>query len=245
MQNIKHTILLIFTTILFFISCEDDANKNHKIEPGKQSIEGPDSIYGSPDIKNEFVALARSGSTYKWKVENSNVPIIIEQDKLSPYKVNVIADNVTAVDSATISVVETTSDNKVSQVGTKTFRIVKYCDFNIASFVGHYTAINSISKDTEAPHLETTKVNDSTVRINSFAYIKNVNLDIVIRNDSKRSIRIIDKSFYVANDDRNEYTYKGTGKYNSCTGHIELVVLYYFNGSIKETFTLILDKFKL
>jgi hypothetical protein len=230
----KYIIALSTITIFLLMGCEDELNKNHKIDPGTQAIEGPDSIYANPDLKNEFVALARAGSKYEWTVIKG--ALIIEPNTTDPFKANISSEVVETTDSATIQVVETTLANVKSLAGTKTIKILKYCDFNIANFMGTFKVSRpQAGGSTDAVvSLDTiSKTNDSTIIIRNLPELK-TDIEIVFNPSVKRTIRIVNKTYYADGSESNEYTYKGSGTYNSCTQRFNLTFDVYFQGDKKN-----------
>lgn len=178
MKKIIYYSIILLVSSLVFNSCSDDENdfdwKNYK--PGfVGSINGPAEVsaHGIADYPYTYeVSYYRGGSVFDWEVTtySGDGEVVVETEtvlKADGKVANIIFPQRSTLDSALITVVETTANGVSGDPETKMVYLNPFCPYDMEPFVGDYVGT---AEDTHASMvtMETTE-NLNELRVSGLA----------------------------------------------------------------------------
>lgn len=230
MNKMKKAFLILVSFILVFSCKEDDEYNFDKIDPGKQTISGPVSVYGNGYTSNAYVAIPRGGSTYKWEVVSGPAYLILDSFNHS-FIVNLLAKSLKDT-TIRLKVTETTQGGLTGEPYQMDISVEAYCNFTINSFIGSFN-----SKSTDYERLDRSKYpNYGPLTYQARVSFKEGNLatinnlldsypvNLIFSGDSTESIKMLDYIEIIDQGNGNIDTLKikGSGNYHACKQYIAL-----------------------
>jgi len=151
MRNSFLKYLLIFIALpLMFIGCESDEDNFNwsTYKPGfVGTISGPGEVaaHGIADYPYTYeVSFYRGGSTFDWTITtySGEGDVVVETEKVIEAEgkiAHVVFPQRSSLDSALITVVETTANGVAGDPQTKMVYLNPFCPYDMAPFAGDYT----------------------------------------------------------------------------------------------------------
>jgi len=166
MKKVLYYFVFLLASSLIFSSCSDDENdfnwENYK--PGfVGSINGPTEVaaHGIEDFPYAYeVSYYRGGSSFNWEVTtySGDGNVVVNTEKVieaEGKKASIVFPQRSSLDSALITVVETTANGVSGDPETLMVYLNPFCPYEMAPFVGEYVGT---AEDTHTPvvSMETT-----------------------------------------------------------------------------------------
>lgn len=199
---------------MVLVSCEKSEYDWTKVEPGKQIIEGPDSVSADNQTIYQYLAISRGGSTYVWNTLEGYPKAAITNDTKYPFMANITFNsNKDTVVALTVS--ETTHGGKTGVADTFFVKLIGYCELDINNFIG-----SRIYKENDyAPYtVSLSQVKGDTIQTNNFFHM-GWRLKYYLVKGISLEVKILPELYYYEGE---KVTVKGGGTYNSCKGSMKV-----------------------
>ena len=210
-------ILTLFGMLIFLIvSCSKDNSYDwKKLEPGTQTITGPDSIKGNDITQYQYLAIPRGGSKFNWTVLSGPLEIITNTTKL--YSVEVKGKSL--VDTvAYIRVEEVTYGGKAGVADTFKVYVGSFCPYNISQLVGDGKFTCKYIDFAPYPVNITVLAGDTLLVDNFFGMGWPVKFSL--SKDENEKLTLVASDNFEYNGEAVEI--KGEGNYNTCKSDLKV-----------------------
>jgi hypothetical protein len=149
MKHFNILTIMLFGLLVMFSACEDKDDYDYNaIEPIISSITGPGEVaaHGLVDFPTRFHVPHRGGSTFAWEVGGHGAQsIVLDEDYPSVAYITFKQSSDTT--AATITVVETTEGNKVSEPFSRDIVLTPFCPVDMDALTGEWVGTSPNNDD--------------------------------------------------------------------------------------------------